>query len=631
MVRMGSQKTGRGAGPRWNGTRGMTMTMGLVVMIVVLLIVGTGGYFAFNSVKSSRTTSTSCAPSSSLTCLALQPTHDVTLFTPFKSAQTGTPIPFTASLKESAKNYTFNFGDGSPPVTAPQPTASHSYSEPGCYIISVQANVGGTLHDNDLDLAILTISASYATAGAGDAAPLAGTIVSNSSPTALVPPSAILQPGGSVTAHGAYTGQPTNPLFVLQPPKMVVASGGRILANATASSNATAQVSFPNPGVFWVTYVGSATSGGETAYLNYTWTVFVAPSGLHASAGPASYSVSPHPGTLNWYELSNGARSVDPSIAYDPAQRGAGQQRLPAAHLVQRVPGGAGSAGLHADAHGVRPREPPMHGPLRHRPDRPGHGCLHVRAERRAPVLRPRPPLGDLGGLPVGRPVHVLPNDGVRGPAQGDVEPRLDRVPVAASLREPRVGRQDALPLQQHPAVGSGEHARQRERLLPVGRHPERFVPRLRHVPGERGRPIVAGLPRVRRGLRRRRDRVVRLVQRRLAGRRIPYWTLGNISGAGDRPCLLPGGGKTTDAASFQSWKGSTPANGWDTWETDGSSAPYIGGTQFAMAGSGPYYLANLVPGQGYMLRANPNYAPDPFCLSASCDPTARGTRGTSR
>jgi hypothetical protein len=608
----------------------MSMTVGIVIMIVVLLIVGTGGYFAFNSVKPSPTTTSSCYPPTSVTCLALAPTHDVTLFTPFKSVQTNTTVPFTATLKETAKNYSFNFGDGSAPVTSINGLANHSYAEPGTYIVSVQANVGGTLHDNYLSLIVITVAASYSSASAGNAAPLAGAIVTNSTPSASVPPSAILQPGGSVTVHGAYTGQPTNPIFTLQAPKIIASSAGKIGANSSTSTNATATVAFPTSGIYWITYVGSAVSGTTTAYLNYTWTVFVAPAGVHASTGSAAAAVSPHPGSLVWYEEApGGGRTQDPSLSYDSASGelvynvyqtlisyngtlagpdptdfvptiaacvpGSGQcTGLFGTDLINQTTG-AYTFVISSSQQFYDPGNPSAKWGV--------YPTDVLFTYYRTMAFADEPFVGSNPGWIISQGLLPYGNSGWDGgmhsPYNNTPQSEAASILVNSSQYCPSAALTNAL---YHGCVTF---------LANGGGTNWPFF--LEFVADWEGGGIES----------------CGWFSAAAQGAAIPMWTDGTNAqtkaNEGDHPCLLPGGGKSTDDPSFAAWVHSTPATAWDSWEMAASTPPFIGHTTYSMVGSGPYYLADLSIGQNYLLKANPNYQQNPNCALPGCDPKVGG------
>jgi PKD repeat protein len=93
----------------------------------------------------------------------------------------------------------------------------------------------------------------------------------------------------------------------------------------------------------------------------------------------------------------------------------------------------------------------------------------------------------------------------------------------------------------------------------------------------------------------------------------LPGWTYGNVGGDGDQP--LP---PITGAALLL-----LNATAWDVFESTGSSPPYWGNVQFAMAGSGPYYLSSYTPGLRYQLQANPDYSGNSQCTTPGCPPAS--------
>ena len=59
-------------------------------------------------------------------------------------------------------------------------------------------------------------------------------------------------------------------------------------------------------------------SGSTVVPVDYNWTVFVAPAGLHPGIAGLTTARDPHPGTLIDYELApGGALSEDPAIDYE--------------------------------------------------------------------------------------------------------------------------------------------------------------------------------------------------------------------------------------------------------------------------------------------------------------------------
>ncbi|MGA7924345.1 MAG: hypothetical protein WCA77_10270, partial [Thermoplasmata archaeon] len=105
----------------------------------------------------------------------------------------------------------------------------------------------------------------------------------------------------------------------------------------------------------------------------------------------------------------------------------------------------------------------------------------------------------------------------------------------------------------------------------------------------------------------------------------IPGWTYGTVSGSGDGPVTLPGGYTSSSPAFLAYVQSHMAPTSWDTWEKDGSSAPYWGNVQYSMAGSGPYYMQQYSPGNSYLLAANPAFVQNAECTFTGCEP-APGT-----
>jgi len=98
----------------------------------------------------------------------------------------------------------------------------------------------------------------------------------------------------------------------------------------------------------------------------------------------------------------------------------------------------------------------------------------------------------------------------------------------------------------------------------------------------------------------------------------------GTTAPKGDGPCLLPGGATSTSNASFKSWLKHTPVTYWDSFELLALNAPSIQpGVRWNMVGSGPYYLTNqpLAPSVGYTLKQNPAYHQPTGCTGVNCEP----------
>ena len=127
---------------------------------------------------------------------------------------------------------------------------------------------------------------------------MAGSITANSSQGSTAP-TAIIQPGGTVSFAGTYTSSPTNPVFVTQAPSITASGTGVTVGTpVTSATTASATVTFSDAGVFAVTFVGtsvdSSASPAITAHQDYVWTVFVSPSRGARLGGGLFPVVAPH-------------------------------------------------------------------------------------------------------------------------------------------------------------------------------------------------------------------------------------------------------------------------------------------------------------------------------------------------
>ena len=110
----------------------------------------------------------------------------------------------------------------------------------------------------------------------------------------------------------------------------------------------------------------------------------------------------------------------------------------------------------------------------------------------------------------------------------------------------------------------------------------------------------------------------------------IPGWS-GTLAGHGDGSCLLPDGGNTTNASAWTAYLGGLSPTAWDAFEllerSPGWPTPQPN-VQWNMVGSGPY-ASEVFPGTGYTLARSPAYQQPSGCSGAhglaiyggGCDP----------
>jgi peptide/nickel transport system substrate-binding protein len=609
----------------------MSTPTAAVVMIVVIALVAAGGYFAFNGIKPTSSSTTTCAPSTSYICVNLAAGHDMTLLVPFRATQAGTTVPFTASfLKgESSTNFNFSFGDGQYAQTS-SPTVSHVYSEPGTYIASVTASVGGAEHDNYQSLVQIVVSPSYTSSQQGSAPTVGGSVVSNSSATSSA--TTVISPSQSVTLTGSYTSAPTNPAFLSSAPSIAATGTGvSISAHSGTNSTASATILYADAGVYTASFVGTAMSGSTTVNQNYEWTIFVAPTGVHAGlTGGASSSKSPHPGTLDVYEyFPGGSTSEDPAIDYETV----GYE--PILNVYQTLISYNGSDS----------------GPA---------------YQNFVPILAAcvpgSPQCSTLFGgnnLTSGNNFTFVINGASQfyDPSTGNhwgVYPSDVLFSLARTLgfaAEPAFGANNGWIIAQallsagNPSWDSGYHATLNNTpgniFSSIGVNTSACPAAAMAAPYHGCVTIDAGAnghswP-----------YFLELISDNLGGSivpcgwfsasaqgaGIPDWTAGTISGSGDHPCLLPGGATSSSSTAFQTAIGAIGPTAWDTWELAGSgttiSGQFVGNVQWNMAGSGPYYMANLDIATSYLLKANPAYAQNPQCTWTGCEPAPGAYIGT--
>ncbi len=314
----------------WSGRRGASMVLAPVILIVVIIVVGAGGYAALSSVSSSSpTTVTSCAPATSAACKAAAGGNDVSTFVAYSPAfgtsvltlTQGQSLPVTVSVPEAASDYQVNWGDGTN-TTQLAPTFSHTYAGLGTYVVSAQAEVKGVWHTGTAALYPVVIGPSLGTQSSGYYPTVTATLTNGS--TAATQYGWLSGGKGTISVSATYTTAPANPAYVPQTTSFTATGGTQTSASPT-SSGGSATYSFASAGAYTITMVGPIldTATSQTIYQNYTWSVYVSPSGLAPGCGQCRTSsshsaTSPHSGTITAYEVAPaGATTIDPAISYD--------------------------------------------------------------------------------------------------------------------------------------------------------------------------------------------------------------------------------------------------------------------------------------------------------------------------
>jgi peptide/nickel transport system substrate-binding protein len=306
------------------------MVLAPVIMIVVIIVVGAGGYAALNAVSGSgSTTVTSCAPADSPQCKAATGANNVNTFVPYSPAfgssvlvvSQGQTLPVTVSVPGStASSFQVNWGDG---ITSTQGsgTLTHMYAGLGTYIVSAEAEVGGVWHTGTNYLYPVNVGPSLQTQSSGEFPTIAATLTNGSTAASQF---GWLKGSGTISVSASYSAPPANPAFVPQTASITSTGGTKGTSTGTAAG-ASASYTFSTAGVYEINFTGPILNTGSNAivFQNYTWTVFVSPASLNAGCGQcrtsSSGSVSsPHAGSITDYEVvPAGGTSVDPAIDYE--------------------------------------------------------------------------------------------------------------------------------------------------------------------------------------------------------------------------------------------------------------------------------------------------------------------------
>ncbi|MCI4336758.1 MAG: PKD domain-containing protein [Thermoplasmata archaeon] len=617
---------------RWSTHRGLSTPTAAIALILVIVLVGGGGYFAFNSANTGPSTATTmspvihCSPPTSPICQQVTVAHDVSLLIPFASAQAGSKVPVTASVPSTdgvVASYSFSFGDGSPVINQTSATADHTYTTPGNYLIFVIATINGQKHDSYQHLGAITISSSFTTVTAADVPQVTGSIVANSSSSAS--PTAVLAPGGWIDVSGSYTGAPTNPDYQSTSPTITASPGG-VIANLTnTSSQASAQIKFSNSGSYWVDFNGYARSlsTGAMVTQNFTFSVFVAPNGIHASTAGESASISPHHGSLVIYrDAPGGSQSEDPSIDYETlgfeviqnvyetliAYNGSDTGPTSASYvpvIAACVPGSVSGAN---NCNQLFPSEASGENALVqgnnytfvitaaasfYDSSTGNHWGVYptdvVFSLARTMAFAVLPSYGSNPGwiegqslLPAGNPMWDGDYHGARNNTPLDVmnSMTINGTDCPAS------------------AMMGAYHGCVTFNVDGAGHSWPYFLELIQDAQGSAIQPCA-------------------WFSAPSQGAGIPYWTQGNVTGSGDHPCGAMG------SSGWGVSPSSAPVKGWDSWEYAGSQSPYFGNVQWKMVGSGPYYLNSISIGSAYSLQASPSYSPNPYCTWQGCWPAA--------
>ncbi len=611
--------------------RGMSSATAVVVLVITIVVLGAISFVVFNSAS----TKTNCAPSSSPACSSSKNLHDVSILAPFTTAQQGQLIPFTAILSagETASQFKFNYGDGAS-YTGTTPTASHSYANPGTYLVYAQALVGGVWHDNLLGIQGITITSSHTRDTLGTQPGISGILNANNS--ALPNPTGVLAPGGTITVTGSYTSNSSNPTYGLITPSIVVSTGGALGTPVVSTTgNGFAQVAntatFATAGVYTVTFVAGTTLGGVTYNENFTWTAYVSsPSGV-AIVSPIVND--PHPGKVIVYEYApGGAGGEDPAVDYETVgyepivnvyqklidYNGTKAVDDPSGYipvLATCVPGSA-LCGTQFPSEGSNPLESNLVA---------GYNYTFVIGANSQFF----DPAGNGGA---GAHWGVYASDVLFSVARnlamasdGEATPSW----VMGQALLPYCG--PGLPIPDGSGCDGGLHSPYNTTPGQIFNHvlvnDSAFCPAAAMGAGSAYHGCVTFVvngsgttygakswPFFLELMAAIGAGVVPAGWFSAQGSVLPGWT-DSAPYQGDHPITLPAGATSSTDAAFQTWLTGFAWNGWDA-VTMNLPSNHWGNVQYHMVGSGPYYLAGYTIGTSYTLKANPFYTANPACTT---------------
>ncbi len=631
--------------PRWASRRGLSTPTAAVIMIIVIVVVGGLGYVGLNATSSSGTaTKTACSPPTAPQCVSISPTHDVTLFVPYSAGfgqsllkiSQGQNIPATVGVTGSEKvnSYSVNWGDGTT-STGANPTQTHSYTDLGTFVVSASTAVGSTTHDGPGQLYPIEVTPSIGNINLGYYPTISATLTNGSSSTGYQ--YGWLAGSGKVTVSASITGAPLNPAYVPGTPSLASATGTEsgLVGNATSAS---ASFAFSNTGstlsvntISFTVPISGPTTGLSAVYI---WTVVVTPTGLAPGCARCvvSHATSPHPGTIDQYEVApGGASSLDPSVDYETVGfeviinvyqtlinyngsatgPGFGDYQPQAATCVPGSPQCAALYGGNTLQSGnyytfvINPTShfyDPTTGA-----SRPVYPSDVVFSEARTMGFSLLPGFGSNNGWIITQSLVPAGNGhwdgGIHGAFNNTPGPILssmfvnDTSAVLGGAACPAAAIASGSGCVTFNATGGGTS-------WPY------FLELITDALGSAIEPCGWFTAQ---------------------GAGVPGFT---PTGGADSPCLLPGGAKSTSDASFQTYLANAFANPteWDSFEEAAENSPGVNpGVQWNTVGSGPYYLVpnSANPAVGYTLKVNPAYGAPACAGQAGCEPSPGHYAGT--
>ena len=640
----GEQNTAAPPPTRWGGRRGASPAAAAVILIVVIVVVGAGGYFGLNAATPGSTaghttssTVSTCVPKTAPVCKGQGnvSANDVVMTVPYQAGygqtfgsvaqNSSVPASLSVSQGETVNKWSVNWGNGVV-VNSSSPIIAYTYQTLGMYAISGNALVGTTVHTGTGYLFPLEVTPSITTNTAGTFPSVAATFA-NSSAGGINP---WVRGSGTVSVGATYTAAPSDTAWIPLTTSIVVSGAGTVTPTSTYTANgAAATVNLPSPGVYQITFVGPIQNVLSKAviYQNYTWGVFVSPSNLGPACGSCSSSgavkniKSPHPGTIDSYEVvPGGATSIDPAVDYESV----GYEVIANVYQTLVYYNGSSSSSFVPELATCVP------------------GTAQCQSLYGSSLITPFPGTNN----PEYWTFVIDKNANFYDPSTGaswgvyptDVMASLARTAAFADL--PFVASapgwiQSQSWVQYLNTNGSWDHGYH----SPFNNTPQGILSGML-INDTQYCPTVAMSS----------EHGCITFNANGGGTDWPFFLelMADPDGAGigscgwmgymgagapgftttaphgDGPCLLPDGGTSTNNSAWTNYLATLSPTSWDTFELNAVNAPAVfPQVRFAAVGSGPYYVASISTGVGYVLQANPAFG-QPNCAGEYwCQPAA--------
>ncbi len=619
--------------------RAMSTSVAAVVMVIIVIIGGVGAYAAFSSSPAATSTTTTCSPASA--CVTTVNTNDVTMFIPYtvgagqKYSQVAAESSVQATVgvtgSETIQTFSVTWAPGVS-TSSGIGTLSYTYPLPGLYTLLANATTpSGVLHTGFSQLVALKVNPSAQSIGAGYYPTVSATLT-NSSGGAYP----WVEAGGSVTVNGTYTAPPANALFSTAAPTLSTPAGSSQSGLVQGPTYVSATYKFTNPGYYGINLVVGSTgplppSGHPgTTYQNYTFGVYVAPTGTSLSCAlcKVPQESTPHPSKQIVYTtIAGGALTLDPaadyySVGYEVGQafdetligyNGTDTGQTPnnfVPEIATCVPGSGQCASLYS-----------------------GNTLVNYTSGNYTFVIDPAAHFYD-PYTGVSRPIY--PSDVMFSIIRAIMYTQVAGITgyyAGFDIAGPLVPQFSLAPQDVNPNwdLGLGGFALHSPyNNTPLWTYNSMAINDTANCPTVGGKLAGNGCI---------------TFHANADGKSWPAFlqimaiiSLGGIQEAGwytsqganvpgfvcspnvDVPCKLPGGTNSTTNPQFENAVKAMPYTAWDTQET-AALANYptpVPAVTWAEVGSGPYYLSYANPGVGYVIQANPSYQQPTGCAGQS-------------